>query len=162
MLSKIVLFLGLCTLIGTGQPKGASYSKEYDNNGKLIAEGWLNMEQKKVNYWTFYHPNGKKSEQGHYKNGKREKYWHFYQTTGKKAKEGHYDKGKMVKWWLFYDHQGRVNHKCQLSGGIKNGYCLKYNNEKLIAAQKYTNGKKIKEWYSLRSFKRENNLSDLR
>ncbi|MEN1786321.1 MAG: hypothetical protein AAGF77_14465, partial [Bacteroidota bacterium] len=67
-----------------------------------------------------------------------------------------------VKWWLFYDENEKINHKCQLKDGIKNGYCLKYVNEKLKSAEKFKNGKKIKEWYSFGSLKRENKLSDLR
>jgi len=35
-------------------------------------------------------------------------------------------------------------------------------NEKLTSAEKYSNGKKIKEWFDFSSFKRDNNLSDLK
>ena len=56
----------------------------------------------------------------------------------------------------------KINHKCQLKDNHKNGYCLMYKNEKLIAASKYKAGKKLKEWTDFLSFKKENNLSDLR
>jgi len=68
----------------------------------------------------------------------------------------------MANWWLYYDATGKIQHKCQLINGVKNGYCLKYKKEKLASAEKYSNGKKIKEWYSLSSFKKENSLSDLK
>ena len=110
----------------------------------------------------FYHSNGLKSQLGHYDNNKRENYWYFYLENGSLNKEGHYLNGKMTKWWLFYNKNGRVNHKCQLSRGVKNGYCLKYKDEKLISAEKHDNGKKIKVWYNLGSFKSENKISDLR
>ena len=125
------------------------------------AEGWLKNDLK-MGYWKYYHRNGKISEQGAYHSNKREKYWYFYDRNGKVEKEGHYVGGKNTNWWLFYDKYGKVNHKCQLSGGVKNGYCLQYQDEKLKSAEKYRNGKKIKEWYSFRSFKKENNLSDLK
>ena len=32
----------------------------------------------KNGYWQYYHQNGKKSEQGHFTNNKKEKYWFFY------------------------------------------------------------------------------------
>jgi hypothetical protein len=34
--------------------------------------------------------------------------------------------------------------------------------EELKSAEKYKNGKKIKEWFSFNSFKKENKLSDLK
>jgi len=158
--SYIIAFFLL--FLGYPSSEKSNYVKNYHDNGKIKSEGWVDSSNKKVAYWKFYHPNGAKAEQGHYKDGKREKYWHFYHPNKKPSKAGHYKQDKMVAWWLFYNKNGVLNHKCQLSGGVKNGYCLKYMDKKLVSAQKFTNGKKIKEWYSLRSFKRENNLSDLR
>jgi hypothetical protein len=37
-----------------------------------------------------------------------------------------------------------------------------YKNEKLVSASKYKAGKKIKEWSTFASFKKENKLSDLK
>jgi len=68
----------------------------------------------------------------------------------------------MINWWIFYDSLGRINHKCQLINSKKNGYCLKYIDEKLVSAEKYKNGSKIKEWQSLVDFQKENKLSDLK
>lgn len=137
------------------------YHKEYYETGRTKSAGWI-FKGVKNGYWRFYHANGKISEQGYYKNNQRIKYWYFYSQNGVRAQEGHYQYGKRTDWWLFYDGYGRVNHKCQLSGGIKNGYCLTYNGTKLTSAEKYKHGKKIKEWFSFSSFRRENNLSDLK
>ncbi|WP_422857768.1 toxin-antitoxin system YwqK family antitoxin [Flagellimonas sp. S174] len=137
------------------------YHREYHNNGEIKAQGWKKGDSKE-DFWKFYFPNGKIKEQGHFKNNLKVGYWYFYNKDGKLDMEGHYVKGSMVKWWLFYDENGKINHKCQLHKGVKNGYCLKYKNEKLKSAQKYSNGKKIKEWYDFRSFKKENKLSDLK
>jgi len=153
-------FLIVIVMLG-GSPSGKMYQKDYYDTGKLKAEGWVNGTSKS-GYWKFYHPNGKKAEQGHYTKDKRTKYWYFFDEKGRIQKEGHYVKGKMADWWLFYNAKGEIQHKCQLTNGIKNGYCLKYMNEKLASAEKYKNGKKIKEWYSFSSFKKENNLSDLK
>lgn len=137
------------------------YQKEYYETGKTKSAGWI-YNDVKIGYWRFYHPNGKVSEQGYYKNNQRIKYWYFYSHFGKKISEGHYVNGKKSNWWLFFNTNGKLNHKCQLSNGIKNGYCLMYNNTKLTSAEKYKNGNKIKEWYDFSSFRRENNLSDLK
>lgn len=67
-----------------------------------------------------------------------------------------------MKWRLFYDENGNINHKCLLMDGIKNGYCLKYVGEELKTAEKFKDGKKIKEWFSFASFKKDHNLSDLK
>jgi len=137
------------------------YYKDFYESGKPKSEGWI-KNGLKTGYWKFYHKNGAISEQGHFKYNVREKYWYFYSPSKLRIKEGNFRKGKMYRWWLFYDSKGRIDHKCQLSAGRKNGYCLKYENDALISAEKYRNGKKIKEWFSYNDFQRENKLSDLK
>ena len=61
-----------------------------------------------------------------------------------------------------YNYQKELIQNFFRQNGKKNGYCLKYKNGELIAAEKYLNGKKVKEWHDFISFKKENNLSDLR
>ena len=136
------------------------YYQEYYANGTLKAQGWKNGTDKE-GFWEFYFSNGSLMKKGHFQNDLQEGYWYFYTESGHLKKEGHYSKGKKVMWWVFYNENGEIDHKCQLQKGVKNGYNLKYENEKLISAEKYLNGKKIKEWYDLNSFKRENNLFDL-
>ena len=136
------------------------YKKIYDNNGTLVAEGWMRNGEK-VKFWKFYHPNGVLAKEGHFKDGKPAKYWYFYRENSTKLSEGHYIDGKKCKWWLFYDEHENVDHKCQLKNDQKNGYCLRYKNEQLVRAEKYKNGKKIGEWTDLKSFKKENSVWDL-
>ncbi|QWX83176.1 hypothetical protein H0I23_12030 [Cellulophaga sp. HaHaR_3_176] len=138
-----------------------TYSKKYYETGKLKSEGWVD-NGKKSGYWKFYYMNGRISEEGHYDENKKIKYWHYYNEYGKLKQQGSYIDGQKSKWWLFFDTNGQINHKCQLSEGVKNGYCLKYINEKLSSAEKYENGKKINEWFSFSSFKSDNKLSDLK
>lgn len=161
MLQKIFLIAFLIVSFFQSSKAQKIYHKEYYANGTVKAEGWL-LNDNKVDYWKLYHTNGIIAEKGHYKNNIRQNYWYFYSTNNKPKLEGHYEKGKMTNWWLYYDANGKVNHKCQLNMGVKNGYCLMYKNEKIASAAKFRNGKKIKEWFNLKNFKKENNLSDLR
>lgn len=161
MFVKIVFTITFFLFIGNPSEDKEIYHKEYYDVGIIKAEGWLKNGLKNK-HWKFYHKNGTVSEQGLYKNDKREQYWYFYTPQKILNKEGHYKEGEKANWWIFYDQKGHVSHKCQLSNGRKNGYCLTYLNEKLTSAEKYSNGKKIKEWFDFSSFKRENKLSDLR
>ncbi|MGI9551209.1 MAG: toxin-antitoxin system YwqK family antitoxin [Aurantibacter sp.] len=161
MVYKVSLWAFVAFLIVMQDGSTKHYQKEFYDNGKIRSEGWL-ANNTKIGYWKFYYSNGEISEEGSYISNKRERYWFFYDANRVLAREGHYRNGTMNGWWLFYDAQGRIRHKCQLREGKKNGYCLKYNEEKLASAEKYKNGKKIKEWYSFASFKQENRLSDLR
>ncbi len=101
-------------------------------------------------------------KKGHYRNNTKEGYWYFYSKNGVLEKEGHFIDGNMEHWWLFYDDRGTIDHKCQLTKGVKDGYCLRYENEKLISAEKYKKGEKVNEWYDFYSFKKDNDLSKLR
>ncbi|HMB63928.1 MAG TPA: hypothetical protein VKN36_12690 [Eudoraea sp.] len=138
MLLKIVCltaFLSYSSYSGPGSDK--TYHKEFYASGVLKSQGW---------------------KDGNIKTG----YWFFYRMDGSLEKEGHFLNGKMNHWWIYYDEEGFVHHKCQLVAGKKNGFCLTFRDGKLTAAEKYIRGEKIREWRNFSSFKRENNLSDLR
>ena len=160
MLKKISILLILVFIWGFSSEDN-TYKKTFYDNGQIKSEGWVRYNIKS-GYWKFYHNNGKIASQGHYDYNKKEKYWYFYNTNRVRTQEGHFTKDQKVNWWLFYDKQGRVNHKCQLNKGVKNGYCLKYSDNELTSAEKYSNGKKIKEWTSFNDFKKENSVSDLK
>jgi antitoxin component YwqK of YwqJK toxin-antitoxin module len=161
MILKKIFFIGFCCVSLLTFIQKKSYHKAYFTDGTLKEEGWIKNNQKN-GYWKFYHENGQLKSEGRFKNDQEIKYWYFYRENGSKVKEGHFLNGKQNRWWLFYDDMGHINHKCQLKNNQKNGYCLMYKMEKLVKAAKYQNGKKIKEWTDFKSFKKENNLSDLR
>ena len=158
ILRLLILIALLFSFIGE---KEKEYYKDYHPNGLLKSEGWL-INKSKSGYWKFYFNNGKVANSGHYQNGRKNEYWHYYYKDGILAKEGHYQAGAPVNWWIYYNQNGHVVHKCQLRNGVKDGYCLKYKDQELTSAEKYSNGKKIDEWFSFTSFKRENKLSDLK
>ncbi|CAM1343145.1 toxin-antitoxin system YwqK family antitoxin [Tenacibaculum amylolyticum] len=155
------LLIGFLLLFSSVVFAQKQYAKNYHTNGNLKEEGWV-KDNLKHGYWKFYYPNGVLKEKGHFKKGLKHKYWYFYRADSFKEKEGHYINGLQNKWWLFYDNNGDVGHKCQLKNNIKNGYCLVYQKRKLVKASKFVNGKKIKEWKDFSSFKKENNLNDLK
>ena len=154
---RLVLLLFMCSLFVSAQKK---HHKNYYSNGQIKEEGWV-IDGQKNGYWKFYYSNGILTKEGHFKNNKPTKYWYFYRKNKSKEKEGHFKNGQKNNWWLFYSKQGEMNHKCQLKDGKKNGFCFRYHQSKLIKAEKYRKGKKIKEWTNLKSFKKENSLSDL-
>lgn len=137
------------------------YHKAYYENSNLKEEGWLNNGDKSK-FWKFYYRNGTLKKQGHYKNNLPTKYWYFYRKDGTLEKEGHFVNGKQNKWWLYYNKEGQVIHKCQLKNNQKNGYCLLYRKKKLVKAVKFKNGKKVNEWTDFSSFKKDNDLEDLK
>jgi antitoxin component YwqK of YwqJK toxin-antitoxin module len=137
-----------------------TYSKRHYANGNIKAEGWI-VDSKKDGYWKFYYRNGQLQKEGHLSKDEPTDYWYFYRDNGIVESEGHYDNGTKTKWWKYFDSAENINHKCQLKNGKKNGYCLIYNNDKIVKATKFKNGKKIKEWTDFKSFKEDNKLSDL-
>ena len=159
----LLFFFGMISSITFANEKSLyekTYTKKYYASGKLKAEGWI-VASKKIGYWKFYYPNGSLKKEGHLSNDKRTKYWYFYRDNGSIESEGHYDSDAKTNWWLFYDITEKINHKCQLKHGKKNGYCFIYNNNKIISASKFKDGNKINEWTDYKSFKKDNKLSDL-
>jgi antitoxin component YwqK of YwqJK toxin-antitoxin module len=158
LLEKTFILFAFIFIIGFST-EDSNYEKTYHDNGKVKSEGWVRYNVQ-IGYWRFYHNTGRVASQGHYEYGKKEKYWSFYDTNRVRTQEGHFINNKKVNWWLFYDKQGRINHKFQLNKEVKNGYCLKYIDNELTSAEKYSNGKTIKEWTSFGDYKKENSVSD--
>ena len=159
MLAKI-LSLGFFLLLLIGSPI-KTYTKSYDTNGALTAEGWM-MGTMKVKYWKFYHPNGNKAMEGHFKGNKETGYWYFYNEQGGKIREGHYRAGIAQDWWIFYDLATQETRKVQYQNNQRNGFCLVYRKGKLLKVEKYLNNTFQSEWTDVRSFKKDNPNVSLR
>jgi antitoxin component YwqK of YwqJK toxin-antitoxin module len=142
-----ILFL----LFASGTEK--EYLKEYYSSGVLKAEGWTNNNVRE-GYWIYYYPEGTEEKKGHYHKGKKHGYWYFYSHNGQPVKEGHFMKGKMNDWWTFYENDTKL--KVQYSDGKRNGFGLVYQSKKLQKAIKFEEDKKVGEWTSIISFKRDN------
>jgi antitoxin component YwqK of YwqJK toxin-antitoxin module len=138
MLLKIkILILTMAFSLSYGQEKVEKlYSKNYFDNKKIESQGWVSQDEK-IDYWFFYYENGNKKE------------------------EGHYDRNKKTNWWIFYDLNGNVLKKCEFKNDILNGICIIYKNDKIVSAEKYKFGKKIKQWGSLTEYKKDNPTSFL-
>lgn len=154
MAAKTTLFFILfCTIAQAYGNK--MYTKEYDSNGNIQAEGWL-INSQKTDYWTFYHTNGEVASKGHFEDDNRTGYWYFYNENQELLKEGHYDKGNVQNWWIFYDIANQEKRKIQYRNNQRNGFCLIYKKNKLTKAEKYRNDLLIGMWDDLRSFRRDN------
>lgn len=125
----------------------------------MLLLGSFSTEERE--YIRLYYPNGNVRAAGWIEDHLREGYWFFYSDNGTLEREGHYREGRPTDWWIYYDKDGKPAHKCQLEDGIKNGYCLKYTEGELSSASRYSQGRFVKEWKDLKSFKRENSLLDL-
>ena len=157
--NSIVLYFLFFSLIALSQK---TYQKNCYKNGTIKEEGWSNNGLRQ-GYWYFYYPTGNIKEKGHYKNNIKEQFWQFYYENSTKKQEGHYDSnGLKKKWWVFYNTQGNINYKCQFQDNLKNGYCLQYKDGNITKASKFANNIKLKEWNDFSSFKKENNLNDLK
>ena len=67
----ILICLGLLAFI---KPEDKHYKRNFYDDGTIESEGWMRYNTR-TDYWTFYHPNGNKSQQGFYSYGKKDKYW---------------------------------------------------------------------------------------
>jgi len=154
MLIKVFsLLFCLTTLLSSGPSK--SYSKNYNDQGQMVSEGWM-MGTMKTNYWRFYHSNGQLASKGHFKNNLESGYWYFYNKEGQITKEGHYDQGIAENWWIFHDLAQQQTLKIQHQNNQKNGYGLVYKKNKLVKVIKYLSDIEKGTWTDLKSFRRDN------
>ncbi|MEM6515015.1 MAG: hypothetical protein AAF688_02450 [Bacteroidota bacterium] len=129
------------------------FSRDYDQEGNLMSEGWMQNE-KKVEFWTFYHTNGSIEKKGHYDRGKKDGYWYFYDSKENLVREGYFKNNNKDNWWTFYENKKKV--KIQFKNGLKNGFALIYERDRLKKAERYESDRKIGEWTSYFKFKKDN------
>ena len=107
------------------------YVKNYYSNGQMKEEGWME-QNKKINYWFYYYENGNKKQEGHYKQNNKS------------------------NWWIFYDKKEKVIKKMEYKNDKPHGFSLIYENGDVVKAEKFLNGKLLKEWTSFSDFKKDN------
>ncbi|CCG53635.1 Protein of unknown function [Flavobacterium indicum GPTSA100-9 = DSM 17447] len=107
-------------------------------------------------YFKQYYENGILKEEGWLKNNKKTDYWYYYYEKGNKKEEGHYFNNKKIKWWIFYDEKQVVLKKSEYKNDELNGLTIIYKKGKIVSAEKYSSGIKIKQWNTLEEFKKDN------
>ena len=126
-----ILLLFFSTLLYFSPTTEKTYVREFYANKKIKSEGWIQFN-KKQDYWYFYNENGSVKEEGHYINNKK------------------------TKWWIFYNSKNVILRKCEFTNDKQDGFSIIYENGDVVKAEKYTFGKKIKEWQSIAEFKKDN------
>jgi antitoxin component YwqK of YwqJK toxin-antitoxin module len=89
------------------------------------AQGKINPD----GYNVFYYPNGQKSSEGNFKNGKPEGYWKNYYETGVLKSEGNRKMHQLDSTWLFYYDNGLLKEKVAYKHSIKEGFSFRYSEE---------------------------------
>lgn len=148
MFLKYIMILFLSSTINQKE-----FIKNYDDQGNLKSEGWIQNNQK-TDFWTFYYNDGTIEKKGHFSNDKKTDYWYFYTKNKKLFKEGSFISNRANNWWVFYSKNSKT--KIQYKNGKKNGYALIYHNNRLQKAERYKSNKKTGEWTSYFSFKKDN------
>jgi antitoxin component YwqK of YwqJK toxin-antitoxin module len=107
-------------------------------------------------YARIYYENKILKEEGWLLNNQKTDYWFFYYANGNKKQEGHYQWNKKTNWWIFYNEKGNIEKKSEYKNNILHGLTIIYKNNDIILAEKYVQGKKVKTYNSLESFKKDN------
>ena len=80
----------------------------YENKAKKYTV----VRNKKYVYKIWWYPNGVLQSTGRYlSNGNTDGSVIFYHSNGKKSQEGHYKNNKTIGWYKFYNEQGLLTEK---------------------------------------------------
>lgn len=120
----------------------------FDDNGKLVGKGIVDLEGKEQGEWEHFYPSGAVRSRGKYKNGKREGEWQFYFITGATEQEGKYVKGKPDGLWKWYYPDGNLWREENFYKGKHEGLSSEFDeNGKVIEKGEYYDGEKEGEWF---------------
>ena len=95
---------------------------------------------------TFYYGNGKISSEGYLKNNQPEGYWKTYYLNGNLKSEGNRVNHKLDGIWIFYKENKDTAEIINYRLGVKNGWDISFDSNKVYSKELYLNG--IKQSFS--------------
>lgn len=95
----------------------AVYEREYYEDGSLLKEGSLDVNEKRDGNWKSYYRDGKLWSEGDYANGIREGKTITYFANGNKRYEGQFLKGQKSGRWKFWNENGEVENEMIFEDG---------------------------------------------
>lgn len=152
----ILLLLFPLSILLNGDGSDRTYEKVYNDQGNLVAEGWMKNNQK-IDYWIIYDQQGNIAEKGRFKKGSKDGYWYYYNQDQFISFQGRYTNGNRSGWWVFNHKNGGVI-KLQYTKGEKNGLCLYFsqNENRPYKADRFRMGEHLGSWTSISDFKEDN------
>lgn len=116
--------------------------------GVLTGEGILDTAGLKQGFWKEYHPNGELKSQGTYMNGKRVDEWTFFHPNKTVEQKGKYDKkGKAQGPWKWFYESGNILREENYRNGLQDGMMTEYSDSgKVITKGEYIDGLKEGPW----------------
>lgn len=140
------------------------YWYEYDEAGRLLAEGHYKTGMK-VSNWSFYFETDStfhsKQDQidfarknllkknGVYEENLKSHYWKCYFSTGKLEAEGWFTQDKKDKYWKFYDNSGKIKEEGHYKKGSRVDWWREYPAENILIKGQYANNVKDGFWQTL-------------
>lgn len=123
-------------------------SNIYNDAGKIVSEGIIDVEGKRSGEWKDYYPDGKLRATGNYIDNLRSGKWTFYYHNGRIEQQGEYIKGKENGIWTWYYDNGNIWREESYFNGKEDGVMMEYSeNQKLITKGDWVDGEREGEWY---------------
>ena len=114
-------------------------------NGQKSEEGNY-KDGKRDGLWTSWHENGKKKKEGNYKDGKRDGLWTSWYDNEQKKKEGNYKDGTDDGLWTIWHENGQKGFEGNYKDGKRDGLWGYWSkNGQKQQEENYKDGERISE-----------------
>ena len=131
-----------------GPDGSVTAARIYNDLGKVISEGIIDVAGKRQDEWKDYYPDGNLKAMGSYLDNLRSGKWTFYFKNGNIEQTGEYIKGKEIGIWTWYYENGNVWREESYFNGKEDGIMIEYSeNGKIITKGDWVDGEKEGEWY---------------
>jgi len=119
----------------------------YDNLGRKISEGIVDLEGIRKGKWKDFYPEGELRAEGIYRSNRKTGKWTFYYLNGTTEQVGAYLRGMPDGLWKWYYENGNIKREENYFNGREDGEMIEYSNDgTIIARGSYINGEKEGEW----------------
>ncbi len=94
-----------------------------------------------LEFKTFYYGNGNISSEGNFLKGKPEGYWKTYYVNGNLKSEGNRVQSQLSGRWIFYAENKDTVEIINYRNGIKNGWNIKFDSNRVVSKVLFLDGK---------------------
>jgi len=131
-----------------GPDGSVTAARIYNDIGRIISEGIIDVEGKRWGEWKDYYPDGNLRAVGSYTDNLRSGKWTFYFNNNNIEQKGEYIKGKENGIWTWYYENGNIWREESYFSGKEDGDMVEYLEDgRIITRGDWVDGEREGEWY---------------
>ena len=102
-------------------------AKIYNDKGKIISEGIVDNEGRRMGNWKDYYTTGELKAVGQYEGNLKTGRWIYYRRNKKVEQTGDFSRGRITGIWNWFYEDGSLSREEEFFNGKEDGRMIEYS-----------------------------------